>query len=217
MTVPATTTTPPVTTAPPAGAPPVTDPPGNSQDDLRADLDRERNLRIAAEKTAKEKADALEVIRMNGLKEKDDWKKVAQDFEEKYNTERATNANKDKIIVTDKKMTAIKDAALKAGLLESASDDLELVDFKEVTVETTSTGRINVLGVDRAVQSLKAKKPHWFGKATPNVNGNAPGVGSPSGGSKISEADVLKAEDEARKTGDWSKVQALHKQYREQN
>ncbi len=200
-------------TAPPA--PPVDQDPPADAAALREQLATERSERQKAEHTAKTRADELERIRLEGLKQKEDWQKVAQDYEKKYTDEKSARENLGKAIAADRKMTAVREAAMRAGILESALDDLDLVDFPQVTVETTSTGRTNVLGVDSAIQWLKTKKTHWFRQGAPNINGNSPGVGAP-GGTKVSETDILKAEDEARKTGDWSKVRDLMARFRNQ-
>jgi hypothetical protein len=159
-------------------------------------------------------ADArVEKLKMQGLKEKDDWKNVAQEYETKYAEAVKERDGIRQAIVTDKKMSAIKLEAKKAGILDSALEDLELIDFPEVSVETTSTGKVNVLGVERAVQRLKTTRSHWFGKQTPNVNSGSPDVTT---GNKISYEDVMKSEQEARKSGKWHAHGELLARYRTQ-
>lgn len=198
--------------AAPAGDPPRT---GDDAASLRAELERERAERQKAENKAKEHGDALEAARIEKEKQQQNWQKVAQDYEKKYTDVKAEKDGLSKAILVDRKMTAVREAAIKAGLLESALDDLDLVDFPQVTVETTSTGRTHVHGVDSAIQWLKTKKGHWFGGAAPNVNGNSPGVGAPAG-NRVSEADIIAAENKARASGDWSEVKALTERFKSQ-
>jgi len=71
------------------------------------------------------------------------------------------------------KTTAIKEEALKSGILEQALDDIHLVDNSMVQVETTDRGNINVHGSKEFVEHLKEVKPHWFRKINaPNINTN---------------------------------------------
>ena len=76
-------------------------------------------------------------------------------------------------VVGDKKLTAVREFALKHNIRSEALEDLDMVDMSSVVVETTDQGRYNVLGADSFVDRLKSSKPHWFKDATaPNLNNN---------------------------------------------
>lgn len=208
---------------PVAGGPPAGDanaPQGGKEgtpseiEELRAQLATERaeKQRLSEEKRAKEAE--LEESRLGKLKEQNDWQKIAQEFEGKYKEEKNAREGMSKAMIADRKMTAMREAAMKSGILSSALDDLDLLDFPEVKVETTSTGRVNVLGTESAIQRLKGLRPHWFGKPTPNVNGGAPRVDESGEGEKTGvelRKQLLELETAARKSGDWSKVDQFHK------
>lgn len=174
---------------------------------IQADLVKQK----AEAKAAREQAENL---RRQGLKEKEDWKALATEWEAKAKESETKLNGMTSAIVNDKKMSAIKLEAKKAGILDSALEDLELIDFPEVGVETTSTGRMNVMGADRAVQRIKMSRPHWFSRSAPNINSNTPDVNPP--GAKVTEAEIERLSAEARKTGDWSKVKTAMQQYKTQ-
>lgn len=129
--------------------------------------------------TAKEQADQL---RLNGLKEKQDWKSIAEenerqrdDFREKYN-------GLNSALINNAKASALKEAGLRAGILNQSLDDLETLDFSEIRVETTSTGKILVSGADQAIENLKKRRPHWFGQKPASVNPASPELQVPENG-----------------------------------
>ncbi len=67
------------------------------------------------------------------------------------------------------------------------------MDFPEVEVEETDSGRFLVSGADKAIERLKKKKPHWFKDAkAPNFNGG--GGRKPTVEGALTADDVAKAE-----------------------
>ncbi len=93
---------------------------------------------------------------------------------------------------------------MKLGLVETAVDDLELMELKDVIVETTSTGRVNVIGAKSAAERIKSIRPHWFSEGrVPNINGRQPEVRT-SGSGATSYEELQKLEKEAVKTGDYT-------------
>ncbi len=173
---------------------------------VQADMHKFKDAARAANASA-------EALKLQGLKAKEDYKAIAEDFEKKYSEAVKERDQIRTAIVSDKKMSAIKLEAKKAGILDTALEDLELVDFPEVNVETTSTGRMNVLGVERAIQRLKTSRAHWFGKSAPNVNPGTPGV---SLDGKVTYEEFTASENAARKSGDWSAHKALVARYKAQ-
>jgi len=73
------------------------------------------------------------------------------------------------------KMSAIEQEALKAGIHESALEDLSLIPSDMVQIETTSTGNAHVLGARDFIEVLKEKKPYLFKNGVaPKINNSAP-------------------------------------------
>ncbi len=154
---------------------------------------------------ARKNADALKATQEKEMRDKEQWKefgqakeKEATDWKTKYEALNSSNFERAKI-------SAVREAALKLGLVDSAIDDLEMLDLKDVVVETTSTGRTQVIGAKSAAERIKSIRPHWFdNKRVPSVNGRMPEVESGKDG-QVSYADVVKLEAEAKKTGDYTK------------
>jgi len=148
------------------------------------------------------------------LTKNNEWQKIAdmndqkaKEYEERYNTLKSA-------LINDKRLSAIKEAALQSGILKEALDDLKTIDLPEVQIQTGESG-ISVTGTDRAIQRLKALKPHWFTKSVPNVNTTTPTVNS--GSSAISWDDLKKAEADAKKTGKYDNYKELVLKYKAQN
>jgi hypothetical protein len=179
--------------------PPAPNPPPPSETaHLLADLHKEKQAR-------KDLEDRLKAKESDDLKKSQQWQQLAE-LKEKENSDlKEQLSSRDKAIMSNYKHSAIKDAAVKAGIRKEALSDLELIDLDGVQVETTSTGRVNIIGADLAVDRLKTLRPHWFGGQTPNVNLNQPGVVN---GGVLSLADLPKLEKEAKQTGDYTKYHA---------
>jgi hypothetical protein len=127
----------------------------------------------------------------------------AESYREKYEGLTST-------IVEDKKFSAVKTAAIQAGIRKDALDDLEFLSLEDVVIETTSTGRHNILGAEQFIAKLKTTRPHWFSSKTRGINADVPEV---TGASKVTSQEIIKAENEARKSGDWAPVKKLYEQY----
>lgn len=154
---------------------------------------------------ARKNADALKALQEKELRDKEQWKDYAAAKEKEANEYKTKYETVTKSITERAKISAVREAALKLGLVETAIDDLELMDLKDVAVETTSTGRINVMGAKSAAERIKSIRPHWFSESrTPNVNGNTPTVTKPGGAGSVSYEELKKLEEEARKTGDYT-------------
>lgn len=132
------------------------------------------------------------------LREKEDWKGLAE--REKVRAEKLETDNKKltDVFLRTQKYSAVKTAALEAGLLPEAMDDLDLLDIDGVTVEATNTGRYVVSGAKEFVEEIKGKKSHWFKKTGPvDINGGT-GGGAPGTAKKITPVDLLNAEKKVR-------------------
>ena len=140
--------------------------------------DMHKFKRMASEATEKQTASEAQLreIETNQQKASGKYKELYEreaaqsvDFKEKY--EKTLNA-----VLDDKKMSSVREFALKHNIRKEALDDLDMIDMSSVVVETTDQGRYNVLGADSFVDNLKALKPHWFNDGTPPVVNN--GIGS---------------------------------------
>jgi len=148
--------------------------------------DEQENKRLAGSSFYKQKlaeieaekqrlAQELEQERTQKLQEKENFKELWELEKQK----RAEAEEKSKTIATNYfnglKNSAIKQEALKAGILDTAIEDLDIIDNSMVEIETTDRGNASVLGAKEFVEALKEKKPHWFKKVgAPNINNANP-------------------------------------------
>lgn len=150
-------------------------------------------------KQLQEMKTTIDAMKVNTHKEKEDWKtvaelseKTAKELEQKYSGLKQS-------LIDEKKMAALTVEAQKQGINPASIPDLNMIDFDELIVETTSTGKILVSGQDKAIARLKTQRPHWFSKSVPNVNTNTPETGKPKSGT-VTVADLNAAEAQYRKT-----------------
>lgn len=169
-------------------------------------------LKKASDKAAQEKKDAD----TKRLKDENNWKAVAEAKEAEALESKSESEKIKTSYINDRKFSALESAAKALGLRPEAVGDLEALDLEDLLTETTSTGKINVLGVEKFAKALKTKKPHWFSdKPAPKVNTNGTRI-LDSSDDAISAKDLLKAEAEGKKSGDLSNYYALHKKYQQQ-
>ncbi len=179
-------------------------------DHERALADLNKFKKLAAD-SAREKKDA-ETAR---LKESNDWKTLAEqrENEAKEANERAERMSTS--YVNDRKFTAIKSKCEALGIRAEALSDLEDLDLADIAVETTSTGKVNILGADKFATQLKARKPHWFSdKKAPRVNTNGTVILDSS--DTITPKDLLAAEAKGIKSGDKTEYTEMFKKYQQQ-
>jgi hypothetical protein len=154
---------------------------------------------------ARKNAEELQKLKDKDMRDKDQWKEYASAKEKEANEYKTKYETVTKSITERAKISQVREAALKLGLVDTAIDDLEMMDLKDVVVETTSTGRINVIGAKAAAERIKSIRPHWFSEnRTPNVNGNTPTVMKPGGTGSVSYDELSKLEEAAKKTGDYT-------------
>lgn len=90
------------------------------------------------------------------------------------------------------KTTAVREVAIKSGILDEAISDINIKDNPLIQTETTSTGNVNIIGADDYIEQLKANKPHWFRKSgAPIVNNANPEAVNPK---TLSVDDIIKLE-----------------------
>jgi hypothetical protein len=92
------------------------------------------------------------------------------------------------------KMSAIKEQALKLGIVEQAVDDLGLLDTSMVQTEFTTSGNVNIIGAQEFVEHIKNQRPFWFkGNTPPTVNNQAGNSAPPK---DLSAHEILKMQKE---------------------
>lgn len=180
----------------------------------RAEFERVQADMLKFKKSAKELADQAKTENENKLKAEKKWEELAQ-AKEREATEAKTERDRlQQSYLNEKKYNAVHAKVLALGLRPEALSDLEMLDLEELEVETTSTGKINILGADKFAESLKSRKPHWFGDKTPKVDSKGRKITESNG--SVTLDDVLAAQAEGRKSGDNSKYYELHKKYQQQ-
>ena len=155
----------------------------------KADLDRALSDLHKFKNKANEVEGKLKSFEEKALAEKEDWKSLAERHKAEAEEANQKAARIQDSFLSREKNAAVKEAALKLGM--TSIGDLDLLSLDGVVIETTSTGKINVLGAEAFVQNLKASKPHWFGTAgVTNVNPGVPGVRGE--GKALTDSDILK-------------------------
>ena len=175
------------------------------------------NARIA--KQLKEIQDAAEADKLDKLTKGKQYKELADTYERENKELKEKYTKLTQSVVESKKFDSVKDAAVKMGLRPEVVSDLELVDMDGVIVETTSTGKINIIGADRFAERLKAAKPHWFTEGAPNLNTKNPKLRIEGSGSDVTGAMVADAQRKAMRSGkseDHAEYKKLASQYFEQ-
>jgi hypothetical protein len=139
----------------------------------------------------------LDDAKLAKLKDAQNWEEIAKLKEKEANENKAAFEGLKSSLVDSHRFAALEKEALKAGIHPQSLGDLQMLDFNELTIETTSTGKIIVNGADKAISALKLKRPHWFGANPVTINSSSPEVLSPTGA--VSIADLEKAEIDYRK------------------
>lgn len=163
-------------------------------------------------KEAAKYKESLEADKVNRMKEQNQWKETAQHWETKAKQMESESEQVKTSYLNEKKYNALHAAASKFNLRPEAISDLESLDLSEIQIETTSTGKINVLGADKFAERLKTLKPHWFqDKSAPNVNTSTQRVHDQS--ATVTPQMAL----DAQKKGDVAEYNRLVKQLQMQN
>lgn len=147
---------------------------------------------------SKELEAKLNAIEEERLKEKQDYKALA----DRYKAESEAHGRKlrevNALIERSQKFQALERVAAEAGIRPEAIEDLELLPLDRLELETTSNGRFMVNGVKDYVEDLKQRKPHWFKKDKPPAVNSGGGGAKPTGDGKLTARDVLDAEKKVR-------------------
>lgn len=149
--------------------------------------------KLQLEAIAKEREEyklKLSQVEDEKLKSNNQWKELAEIKEQKLKEAEEKNNQFKSAYIQDKKMEVVKREAIKAGIRDEAIHDLDLVDLSMLEIETTSTGRINVLNVEKAIENLQSTRPYWFkSQNAPNINNSLPSVNKPA---ELTINDILK-------------------------
>lgn len=151
------------------------------------------------------------------MRKNDDFKGLLKLREDEIKSLHDKNKNLTSGVVQREKMAKIREEASKQGLIPEALSDLNSLKWDHVVGAPDENEDLVFHGVSAAITSLKQTKPHWFKDATKNIN---PNLGKTIKGSgddgKITTDDVIKAEQEAKKSGDKSNYYKIHEAYRKQ-
>lgn len=185
------------------------------------------------ELVAKEKKEKLELARKlqeleakfdkqakETLKKQSSYKELAEQYEKELEVERGKNQRFSEAYLQDRKLDAVKAAASQAGIRKDAIDDLELLIARaDIEVETTSSGRINILGADKFVARLKSQKPYLFETKGSKVNPETPGVGTASDMSweKLEELKAKASKSSNPKSREWQEYKQALLAFSQQN
>lgn len=174
---------------------------------VKADLHRYKT-------EAREKEAKLKSLEEEKLKEKEDWKTLAERKQAEADEWKTKYETTSSAVVTSTKLSAVKQAALAAGMHPGAVEDLSSMDLDGVTIETTSLGNHKVHGADSFIEELKRKKSYLFGGKKTTVAGGIPDVNA--GGTQVTHSDLIKASLEAQKSGDYKKYNQMMQNYHAQ-
>ena len=104
----------------------------NEADQLKADLAKERKEKADLAKKVTELGSSLEKLRVNTQKTQGEYKSLYEEAEKKIVLiEGERDKLKDSIFHTSR-VSAVKDAAVKAGLRPAALSDIEAMDLDEI-------------------------------------------------------------------------------------
>jgi hypothetical protein len=156
----------------------------------------------------------IKALEEEKLKKAQEWEKLYEKEKEDKEKLLTETTGLKQAVVRTARLSAVKEAALKAGLRKEALEDLKLVDLGEVEVES-SGGEIACRGADSFVARLKTLRPHWFATKPNNINTDTPTT-TQQGAKTISYKEIDAAEAEAKKTGDYREYKRLVLEFKKQ-
>ncbi len=177
----------------------------------KAEFDKVLKEAKSASAKVREYEKQMKQREMQELEKNNEWQRIAQMKEEEAANARAEADKLKSSFVSREKQAAIREAAIQAGLRKESIQDLRLIDFPEIKLETNDEGEFIVNGADKAVMRLKSLRPHWFQKEAPTVHSQTPAV--TNSGNKLSWEDFKKIEAEYKKTPSRENEQKLRLAY----
>ena len=140
----------------------------------------------------------LEDKKLQSLKNSQNWEEIAKLKEQEAEEAKQDRDRLKQAVMDREKHSALRQEALKSGINPASIPDLELLDFAEISLETTSQGKIIVHGADKAIQNLKMLRPHWFHSKPTTINPASPETLQSMNG-LLSVADIQKLESDYKK------------------
>jgi hypothetical protein len=123
----------------------------------------------------KELEEKLKAIDVAKLEESEEHQKLAEHYRTEAETFKEKYNQTVQSVITDKKISAVQRELNKHQVKDGYVDLITQMIGDDVIVEATSTGRHNVLGADKFVESIKETYPDMFiDPKAPNIN-NATG------------------------------------------
>jgi hypothetical protein len=175
--------------------------PKSAYEGVKGDLHKWKTRAKENEKNLNKLKDEFSALKER-LEGEDDWKTKADRYKSEADEWKGKAQNFQKGLVYTEKHRAVFAELKKLGLRDDAERYLEYEDFEDIEVETTSKGRVEVLGAkDWAANYYNRNKILFESKKSPGVN-SSDGRGTGSGESeKITPSMVVEAERLAKKTG----------------
>lgn len=186
----------------------------NYEDHKRAidDLHKYKSKWRESSEKIDELTQQLENMKQTSLKEKEDYKSLYEQTVGQLDEERNRNKSLKDSVIYSEKYRAVYPQLKKMGFRDEAQNLLDMLDLKDLEVETTSEGRFLVSGVDQWAETFKAKYPYAFKQALgPTVN--SPGSSLPPKEDKLTPAKLFEIEKECRKKGDMAPYYDAFKKY----
>lgn len=175
-----------------------------TQPDINQKLIEE--LKIARAK-AQEYENKFKQREVDELTKNQQWQQLAE-LKEKEAADAVSERDRLKnAFVTKEKMSALREAALQAGLRKEAIGDLRLLDFPEIKLESNGEGEFTAQGADKAIQRLKTLKPHWFQTPVPSINSSSPTA--TGGDGSVTYETVKKLQDDYTKNPNSANAEKL--------
>ena len=177
------------------------------------DLHEFKQRALKLESDLKERDKLIKEKEESDLAKEQEWQKLAEmRASERDQAKEELNGLRDSLVM-NKKMTALELVANNLGIRDV--NDVERFGLiNDVVVESTSTGKVNVLGAEEAIKKLKADKPYLFKSGGSSLNPADPEVVS---GKSISFSDIEKERLKAEETGDYTPYKAIMNKYRMQD
>lgn len=158
----------------------------------------------------------IESLKAQGLREKEDFKGLADTYKTKYEEAESKAQRLRDGLFKSQRHNAVFPALKKAGLRDEANGLIDMHDWSAIEVDLTSNGRFEVSGVEQAVDLFKEKFSYAFEKPkAPRVNGSTGGGGIPGDG-ELTPQKIIAIEEECKKKGDMTAYHAAVAKYQQQ-
>lgn len=185
--------------AAPLGDQPLETVPKSAYEEMKADLLKQKQIARERERELELQKQKTEELKLQGLKAKEDYKAMYEDAENRFKDVDTKYKQTQSAIVDSTKWNAVSAEMVAIGLSPAVLRDVEkLIDYGQIDIEWTSTGRVSVTNAKAFAEQFKAQRPFYFqGHKGPNLNPNTPTVMSPLG---VDYAAVKAAEAQYYKT-----------------